>query len=92
MEKFEDKRARMDYEMVLRNIAKLIEGNDPGRGALNGYADADWWDSFATSSGDNVYEILGDVIKGIMMGLDTIRQKIEFMEARIEELESSIID
>jgi len=85
---FDGRNARMKYEMVLRYIARLIEGQDPGRGALDGYADADWWDAFVRKfvEEDRNYEI--NVIKGIMKGLDTIREKIERLEARITELEN----
>lgn len=63
-------------------------GEDPGQGALDGYADADWWDSFEHNQGDNVFETLGMVIKGILKGLDIIRQKIEDMDMRIRVLET----
>ena len=80
--------ARMEYEQILRHVASLMFGEDPGRGALEGYADADWWDRFEHNQGDNVFEISGMVIKGILKGLDTIREKIEDLDMRIKVLES----
>ena len=73
-----DRDSRMDYEMILRNIAKLMTGNDPGQGGLHGFADAFFWDSFRNN--DELYEDLNGVIKGIMIGIDILRQKIEALE------------
>lgn len=73
-----ERNSRMDYEMILRNIAHLITGDDPGRGGLHGFDDADFWDSFSNNS--EVYESMNGVIKGILIGLDILRKKIETLE------------
>lgn len=73
-----DEHSRTDYEMVLRDIAKLMTGDDPGQGGLHGFADAGFWDSFRND--DELYENLNGVIKGIMIGLDNLRQRIEALD------------
>jgi len=73
-----DEHSRTDYEMILRNVAKLMTGEDPGRGGLYGFADADEWDSFRND--DELYENLNGLIKGIMNSIDILRQKIESLE------------
>ena len=35
-----DRHSRMDYEMILRGMAELMTGDDPGQGGLYGFADA----------------------------------------------------
>ena len=81
---------RMDYEHILRSIEGLLTGEMGGRGALEGSADADWWDTFASEIyGTDVYERLHLVIIGILRGLDTIRQKIEEIDNRLRRIESS---
>jgi len=73
--------SRMDYEMILRGIAELMTGDDSGQGGLHGFADAFFWDSFRNN--DEFYESLNGVIKGIMIGLDNLKQKIEALEEKI---------
>ena len=73
-----DEHSRMDYEMILRGIAELMTGDDPGQGGLHGFADAAFWDSFRNN--DELYENLNGVIKGILISIDILRQKIETLE------------
>ncbi len=73
-----DKHSRTDYEMILRSVAKLITDEELDRGGLYGFADADEWDSFRND--DEIYENLNGLIKGIMNGIDILRQKIESLE------------
>ena len=80
--------ANMEYEMILRQIVRLIEGRMPERYALDGLANTNWWEKFSHNLGENVFEISGKVIKGLLKGLDILRQKIEELESRIQQLES----
>ena len=51
------------------------------QGGLYGFADAAFWDSFEYN--DELYENLNGLIKGIMIGIDILRQKIEALEEKI---------
>jgi len=73
-----ERNSRTDYEMILRVIAKLMTGDDLGQGGLHGFVDAAFWDSFRND--DELYDNLNGVIKGIMIGLDNLRQKIEVLD------------
>lgn len=80
----------MDYEHILRYIEGLRTGEMGDRGALGGSADADCWDVFSSESyGDDIYERLHCVIIGILRGLDIIREKIEDLDFRLNQIEKS---
>ncbi len=64
--------------MILRGKVELMTGDDPGLGGLHGFADADFWDSFGKNN--ELYENVKGVIKGILIGLDTLRKKIGSLE------------
>ena len=86
----------MDFEIILRKVASL-QMNEidkqkygiKGRGALEGYADADWWRALDMDKNfledDTLKKALSDIkriLTGIMKAIDILQSEINALKSR----------